>query len=62
MAQFHGACAGKEHIVHRVVVGLVVALVGTASRKAADRVDLIKGKPVFAALAVPLKQCLQYRT
>ena len=57
MAQFHGACAGKEHIVHRVVVGLVVALVGTASRKAADRVDFIKGKPVFAALAVPLKQC-----
>ena len=42
--------------MHCIVVGLIVTLVGTASCKATNRVDFVEGKPIFAALAIPLKQ------
>ena len=56
VAQLDGLCAGKEHVVHGVVVGLVVCAGGAAGGVAAHGVDLVEGEPVAAPLADALKQ------
>lgn len=56
VAQLDGLCAGKEHVVHGVVVGLVVGAGGAAGGVAAHGVDLVEGEPVAAPHADALKQ------